>query len=183
MLVLIISDVDNKTVERYYLEMNDDLIKVAYSILQDHFDAETAVQDAFVKIMDSIELFRKVPDKKKTGYCYMVVKNVSLNMYNKGKRSNMQIIMLEDSFFEPEDENADVESIIEAEEEVAMLKLLINRLDDSLKQALMLRYAHGLTYKQISNILHISEALARKRVERAIGKLSELSKEGGCIHE
>jgi RNA polymerase sigma-70 factor (ECF subfamily) len=182
MLILIISDQDNRIIERYYLEMNSELMRVAYSILQSHFDAETAVQEAFLRIMSSIESFHKVPDNKKNGYCYMVVKNVSINMYKKSKQNNMRAVMLEDCFVEQEDQGTRVEEIVELEEELSEMKRRINLLDSSLKKPLVLRYAHGMDYRQIASIMNISEPTARKRVERAIRKLSEISNEGDLAY-
>lgn len=182
MIVLIISDWDNRIIERYYLEMNDELMGVAYSILKSHFEAEAAVQEAFTKIMTSIESFRKVPDDKKNGYCYMVVKNISINMYKKSKQDNIKVILLDDTFVEPEDDTANVENLVEYKEDIYELKRMISSLDESFRTPLMLRFAQGFSYKQIAGILNISESLARKRVQRAITKLAEISKEATRIH-
>lgn len=182
MIVLVISDWDNRLIERYYLEMNDELMGVAYSILKNHFEAEAAVQEAFTKIMTSIESFRKVPEGKKNGYCYMVVKNISINMYKKSRQKNLKVILLDDAFVEPEDKAANIENLVESKEDIAELKRLINSLDESFRTPLLLRFARGFSYKQIAGILSISESLARKRVERATTKLAEISKEAAQIH-
>lgn len=182
MIVLIINDWDNHLIERYYLEMNDELMGVAYSILRSHFEAEAAVQEAFTRIMTSIESFRKVPDEKKNGYCYMVVKNISINMYNKSKQTIQNVILFEDTFVEVKDNGESIETYVEKQEDIAELNRLINDLDDSFRRPLMLRFANGFSCKQISDILGISESLARKRVERAIIKLTEISKKDGELH-
>lgn len=178
MIILVITDWDNRLVERYYLEMNDQLMGVAYSILHNHFEAESAVQEAFTKIMMSIESFRNVPDDKKNGYCYMVVKNISINMYKKNKQNTLKVVLLDDVFVEPEDKSVNIEKLVELKEDTAELKRMINSLDESFRAPLILRFARGLSYKQISSILSINESLARKRVERAIAKLTEMSGKG-----
>lgn len=182
MIVLIINDWDNHLIERYYLEMNDELMSVAYSILRSHFEAEAAVQEALTRIMTSIDSFRNVPEEKKNGYCYMVVKNISINMYNKGKHNSQNVILFEDTFVEPKDDGESIENFVETQEDIAELKRMINSLDDTFRKPLLLRFARGLSYKQISNILDISESLARKRVERAIIKLTEISRKASELH-
>ena len=182
MIVIIISDEDNRMIERFYLEMNNELMSVAYSILQSHFEAEAAVQEAFTKIMTSIESFHKVSADKRAGYCYMVVRNISINMYNKSKQTNLKVVFLDECYSEPELDKIGIEKRTEAKEDIEELYRMIKRLDESMRKPLLLRFVHGFTYKQISSALNIKESLARKRVERAIARLTELSKEVGISH-
>ncbi len=182
MIVIVISDEDNRMIEHFYLELNNELMGVAYSILQSHFEAEAAVQEAFTKIMSSIESFHKVSEEKRQGYCYMVVRNISINMYNKNKQTNLKVVFLDDCYNEPEYNNVSVEKRAEAQEEITELKRMVDLLDDTLRKPLLLRFFHGFTYRQIASALDIKESLARKRVERAVAKLTELSKEVGISH-
>jgi RNA polymerase sigma-70 factor (ECF subfamily) len=182
MLVLMIIEEDSSLIERYYLEMNEELMGVAYSILRSHYEAEAAVQEAFTKIMSSIESFRKVPDEKKSGYCYIVVKNLSISIYKQKKRNSLNVVMLDNLFTEPAALTDGVEERIEAAGDIAELQRLINHLEESLRKPLILRYVQELSYNQIAHVLKISEPLARKRVERAISKLKEISQEESIIH-
>jgi RNA polymerase sigma-70 factor (ECF subfamily) len=182
MLVLMIIDEDSKLIERTYLEMNAELRRVAYSILHSHYDAEAAVQEAFANIMASIESFREVPDDKKQRYCYVVVKNVSLNILSKNKQNSLTVTMLDDTLPEPADTSAYVEIIAEEKEDMAALRRKLYEVDEAYRRPLILRFVHGFRYKQIADFLGISEALARKRVERAIKKLTDGARGESAVH-
>lgn len=176
--LIMITDDENQLIERYYIGMNDELKGVAYKILNDYPRAEEAVQEAFAKLTEKIDLFQKVPDRKRGGYCFMVVRNISINMYNK-ENKQLRAIVYNDAQMEPKHPEPSVPEIVESRENAEELKKIIRRLDDAYKFPLLLRYSDDLTYKEISDLLEISESLARKRVERALAKLSSMMEEEG----
>ena len=52
-----------------------------------------------------------------------------------------------------------------------ILEEMLSRLPDSYREVLMLRCVHQLSSKETAAVLEISEALVRKRQQRAINKL------------
>jgi RNA polymerase sigma-70 factor (ECF subfamily) len=177
-LLLIIDTGDRVTVERYYKDLKSEMRYVAFCILKDSSEAETAVQEAFIRIMSHMDRFNQVPNEKKPGYCFAVVRNVSLNMSRKA--SNMQIILSQmDDYAVDMDNNPD--SALIREEEFALLRNKLDELDPDYKIPLVLRFADTMRYRDIAVLLDISEATAKKRVERGIDRLVTAFRKEGAL--
>ncbi len=58
-------------------------------------------------------------------------------------------------------------------DEAAELRLLVAGLPDMQREAIQLRYAAGLTAREIGNVLSISEGAAQKHLERGLRALRE----------
>lgn len=177
--ILTITDEDTQLVEKYYIEINDELQYIAWTILHDPYEAEAVVQEAFTKIIQAISSFRKVPENKRAGYCYMVVRNLAFNQYKQAKKQLLNVVYMDDTFVEPEDYAQRVENIAEINENEVQLKVMLECLDEQYRRPLMLRYVDGMSYSAIAKLLSLSESNARKRVERALAKLSTLYEEAG----
>jgi len=177
-LFLIIDTDDCVMVERYYKSLKSEMHYVAFCILKDSSEAEAAVQEAFTRIMRHIDGFKSISEEKRSGYCFTAVRNISFNMNRKAK--NMPIILSTiDEIFADESEN--LESILIRQEELALLKSKVETLESEYRNPLLMRFADNLRYKEIASLLDISDATARKRVERAIGQLVESYRKEGLL--
>ena len=67
------------------------------------------------------------------------------------------------------------------QEELALLKSKVETLESEYRNPLLMRFADNLRYKEIASLLDISDATARKRVERAIGQLVESYRKEGLL--
>lgn len=169
-LILIIDTDDRVMVERYYKNLKSEMHYVAFCILKDASEAEAAVQEAFTRIMRNIDGFKSVSEEQRAGYCFTAVRNISFNINRRAK--NMQIILSPiDEVFA--DENGKLENILIQQEEYELLKNKVEALEAEYRNPLLLRFADNLRYKEIASLLDISDATARKRVERAINQLVE----------
>lgn len=177
-LILIIDTDDRVMVERYYKSLKSEMHYVAFCILKDSSEAEAAVQEAFARIMRHLDGFKSVSEEQRTGYCFAAVRNISFNMNRKAK--NMKIILspIDDIFL---DESENIESILIRQEELALLKSKVEALEEQYRHPLLMRFADNLRYKEIASLLDISDAAARKRVERAIGRLMESYRKEGLL--
>lgn len=61
-------------------------VGVALKVLRNREDAEDAVQEAFLRIADRPDTFFSLNDKNRLRYLCAVVRNVAVDMLNKGKR-------------------------------------------------------------------------------------------------
>ena len=100
----------------------------------------------------------------------LVIESVAKNMYNKRKRE--KIISFDDISFEIADES--FEEKMDTEIEVDEVAQIIKKLPEIYSTVLTLKYLHDLSNKQIAQILGISPAAARKRLERAKDALNTL---------
>ncbi len=133
------------------------VFSLAYAYLQNVTDSEDATLETFARLMRSNKEFPTLEDERR--YITRIVINVSKDMLRKKKT-----VQLDEYNVAEEEEKDDGNEALWAE---------IGKLPNKLKEVIILTYINDLTYGEISKTLHISEAAARKRHERAIKQLKE----------
>ena len=89
-LLSMINDETDKELVRSLYEVNEQLMyNVAYNILHNRTDAEDAVQDSFVSVINHLEKIREIDCNETRFYLVIVVKNISLNMLKKKQRRSI----------------------------------------------------------------------------------------------
>lgn len=161
-------DILDKLIENY----SDRLIKYCYSILGNYYDAEEATQDAFVR------LYYKLPslnnDEAVVAYMYRIAYSISVDVLRKRKRRKA----LEDKY----------ERYIMNKGELYEKPLGEGYISEELYSALVSlkpldrALVHGvaveeLSYRELAIMLGKSEAVLRKRYERARKKLQNILNE------
>lgn len=174
-LSMLESEHDKSLFERLYAAHYSDMLVVANRVLGDLHIAEDAVHDAFIKIIKNIEKFYPENGHKTGGLCVVIVENISISMLRRSKiitQIPYDEYVDSPSFTLPED-------IILTYERHLDLSDIISKLDANNRNAILLRMIYGYSYKEMSELLDITEETARKRVQRGRSKLIEvLSKEG-----
>ena len=66
------------------------------------------------------------------------------------------------------------DDVVEARRRAAHVRVALERLKPSERDAVVLRYQSGLAYREIGQACGIDEAAARKRVSRALSKMRDL---------
>lgn len=177
----LISDEVNKTkFEQLYLEYRQTMFYVANRILRDEHLAEDTVHRAFIKLIDHLEKINEIKCHKTKGFLVIIVKNISIDIYNKRKKEN--VVQIEDiSKFSNKDLSTG-EKLLEDYEYSNLIKKIL-KLPPNYSNILMLKYAHGYSDDEIADILDISKANIRKRAERARKVLLKYIEEGSKVDE
>jgi RNA polymerase sigma-70 factor (ECF subfamily) len=158
-------------VEAIYHKYSKFMFKVAYSILHNNYDAEDAVQQTILRIIDNLNKIGNLEDKRTRNFIGVICQNISINMYNKSKK----VVMLE----EDDDiaEECDISLIVINEETCEMLENFIYGLDSIYRDVLLLK-AQNYRIKEIAEILDVKPKTVQKRLERGRAKIKEfLAKE------
>lgn len=165
---------DKNLFEDLYLKNRQSMYAVAYSILNNVEDSEDAVHHAFLKIADNFEKIKSIPCHKIEPYFVIIVRNASINIYNKNKKNSERFTALDDNkisvdidFFE----NIDYDKLVQTISDLPMIY----------KDILYLRYINEFTTKEISKMLDIPINTVHKRIERA-KKLLKAELERGEIY-
>ena len=109
-LLSMINDETDKELVRSLYEANEQLMyNVAYNILHNCTDAEDAVQDSFVSVINHLEKIREIDCNETRVYLVIVVKNISLNMLKKKQRH--PAVDIDEVFDAKSDENTEEEII------------------------------------------------------------------------
>ncbi len=163
-------------IEECYRLYEQKMYRVAYRILNDEGQAEDAVSEAFIRLMKKDVFFEDTESDDCKRYIIKVIKNVSINIYNKNKREQ-ELIYLSDkedtssSLYDP----ASVIGNIELEESISYLP-------DKYYDVIDCLIYKNLSVKETAVELNISEVNVRKRFERAKAMLRNRVK-GECDYE
>ena len=112
----LIDDEDVPEFEKLYENYKQLLYNLAFSILNNHHDAEDAVQETFIKIADTFTKILQIPCNELTSYIVIICRNISINKYNKNKRTSEHTIRLNENITASE-----VFSASESKEAAALL--------------------------------------------------------------
>ena len=127
------------------------------------------MQEAFIRAYRSLREFRGAS----TFYTwiYRITVNASLNhSSSRSRRLRLNVEMpdadLGDSHLAPID-IADPEQILESEQLASEIHRTVQRLPDEMKDALILREHHGMSYAQIADVTSCPIGTVRSRIFRA----------------
>lgn len=173
-LVLILSDDDEELLRSIYKTENVKMYNVAFKILTKPEDAEEAVQEAFLRMVNKIERIKDLPCQERVPFCVVIVKNISKNML----RSRKAHIYISDAEHMAADTYSDPQQEFFANVDSAYLVKTINSLTQQDKDIILMKWGKAMRYKEIGTVLGISEDAATKRGQRALKTLRELYMKG-----
>ncbi len=154
-----------------FLAYSGRLRRKAYSVLKDHHRAEDAVQITFAAMFrnsDKVDL--DINSKRTQRYLYTTLLNTTYNIIRENKKYQYaNANQSEDDGFL----GADTDDRIFEQVSYGELLNEIRALPPSYSQVMILYYVHQYTFKEIGELLEISEPLARQRLHRAKAKLQK----------
>ena len=169
LLFSVLNDEQRALVERIFHEHHIHFQRISFNIVKSEETAEDVVSTAFIKIMDNIEKISDLPCPQMTAFCVTIVKNASIDVLRQLQQS-VHIDYWDNISDDIEDEcihNADVYRLTE----------VIDQLNPDDRHFIYLRYTLEMGYREIGELLNISEDAAKKRGQRLIKKLQKLYKE------
>lgn len=144
----------------------------AMEILKDEFLAEDAVHHSFIKIIKNLNKIDKVNCQKTKGFIVIITEHTSIDIYRKSAKEKIEIPYDEVEYF-IEGLGPSVEEIYEENNENLIIDA-ITSLPTNYSTVLKLKYSHGYSNKEISQILSISEENVRQRIFRGKKKLEKV---------
>ena len=150
-------------IERCYELYEQKMFRVALSVLHDEKLAEDAVQDAFLQLIKHKVHFEKADSDDCKRYIITVIKNASINIYNK-KRNENKIVSYSDNL---EDLCCEQAAEDDGNDTGAECTPLMNSLPPKYYRVVECLVIHDYTVAETAEILGITEVNVRKRYERA----------------
>lgn len=178
-LAMIENESDKEFVLSLYEKNELFLYNIAYNILHNRTDAEDAVQDAFVRVINHLEKIREIDCNETRFYLVVIVKNVSLNMLKKKQRHPE--IDIDEVYDVQTDDNIEDEILdkINSEE----IRNALRELSDNDYEILFLYLVKEHNPSEIADLIGISANLARQRIFRARKRLIKLLGKRGITNE
>lgn len=157
-----------------YSKYNKILYRRVYNILHNSQDTEDALQTSWEKVFNN---FNKIENKSENkseneciGFIWIVTKNTAIDIYNKRKR----IIPTESDNIIFSEKISSVEEDVIGDIRYDELKHMILSLDYKYKIPFILKYLYNCSYKEIAELLNISESNVSTRINRAKMKIKEV---------
>ena len=170
-LAMLDGEEEKSKFESLYLTYRKLMFHVANGILNDEGLAEDAVHQAFLKILENFDKVGEISCHKTRSYVVIIVRNAAINMYNSRKRH--PAVPIEETVF------CAAGNFPEQTENLDGLTKAVLKLPAIYKDALKLKYVQEFSSAEIAEMLGVSEAAVRKRLERARRMLEEiLGREG-----
>lgn len=148
-------------IEKCYELYEQKMYHVAYSVLHDEGLAEDAVQEAFIKLMKHNVYFTEPESDNCKRYMITVIKNSSINIYNKKKREQELI------YFPGQETDINNISCDDGMDNAVDIEELVSVLPAKYYSVVNCLAVKNLSVKETASELGITEANVRKRFERA----------------
>lgn len=178
-LALINDGADRSFVRMLYEQYEQMLYRAALNILHNRTDAEDAVQDTFVRIINNLDKIRDISCNETGYYLVIMVKNVSKNMQNK-KQRHPEIDI---------DELYDIQADCSVEEETLrkinaeIIREALSELSDDDYEIMFLYLIKEYSPAEISELFGISSNITRQRIFRAKQRLIKLLEKRGVTND
>ena len=175
---------DNEKFTRLYQAYGSDMYQLAYSILLNHTMAEDAVHDACIKMMRRLDSIHEEDIARTKSFLKTIVRNTALTMKKKAQKE----LPCEQTAFEtllskesPQKELTSPEIQFLDKDLTSYLRQFIDDLKPQERDCIDLFYFHNQSAAQIADILGISHAAVRKRLQRGRETLWKRLKQEGLL--
>lgn len=167
-----ISKGDQLAFSKFMKSTADGLILFATGFLHQKEIAEDIVSDVFVKIWENRHELCKIQNLK--AYLYVSVKNACISEIRKAKKEKLISFDELEEYKMPSVKST--ESLYINNETLNQIQQAIEQLPPKCKLAFSLAKFNGLKYKEIAEVMNISEKTVNNHLVYALKKLGEILK-------
>lgn len=166
-------DEDGISFDYIYEQYRHSMFGIAYAILRDSHAAEDITSECLFKISKTIDRIRYLPEREVQDYIATIVKNRSIDLYRRRQKHPEYSI---DDQWNVEDHSQSEEMMI-SQVGYQQLVAAIDRLPETHRNILKLRYLYELSFEELSQLLEISHSAVQQRLRRAKHQLENLLEE------
>lgn len=160
---------DKRAFEQLYHRYADKLYYFAFRFLKTSDDAEELTQDVFIKIWETRE--RLDPENSFNAYLFTIAKNTIFNLHRKKLNEIAYREYLRNHFDEV---YSKTENDVMLSELKAVIDRCIEKLPPMRKKVFELSRKQGLSYKEISEHLNISDKTIETHIRLALKSIREI---------
>lgn len=159
------------------------LVRLCFRLLHDREEARDAAQEIFLKAFKSAGNFQ--PRGQVYTWLYRIAVNHCLNRLRRRKIvrffsfAELSGSEEEEISFDPIDEAPDPERRFEARQRFRCTRELIDTLPAGQQTVLVLAKFEGLSYREIAEVMQITESAVESRLFRAMRRLNEAQEKDG----
>ncbi len=157
----------NETIIKALEGYKDKLYRFSLKIVGNQFDAEDVLQELMIKVWKKREDFAQIENQE--AWCMTVTRNLCIDKIRKRKGDTKDI----SDYHTISDRSPTPDIIAEDKESLSMVMKLLNELPQNQKEIIHLRDIEGYTYKEISEIIGLTEEQVKVNLFRARQKFKE----------
>ncbi len=161
---------DEAATAAIYRQFVGPLYRLAYGVLLDAQDAEEVVQDSFTYAFQNLHRYDPSRSALRTWLCMITMSRCR----NKRRRRWLPTIRLGDAAERLPGGGPRPEAAVEQHGMQEAVAEALRDLSPKLREAVVLRYFDGLTYREMAEVLHCPQKTAESRVRLAHEALYEL---------
>ena len=167
------SPADKSRAGLLFMKYHKSVYYTAMRILNNHSSAEDVVQKTFIRILKNMHKIDDIDSARTKSFILKIARNEALREYNISKKAD---IVSYEEYMTQEDYNANCnsddvwQSYIEIHDR-NKLKEVLKSLPEKYRTVIIYKYACGYSYKEIADILGITESNVSVLLTRAKQKL------------
>ena len=147
------------------LPLKDKLYRLALHITFDSAEAEDVVQDTMIKVWNKREDWEEIDSME--AFCLTIARNLAIDRSQKAEAQNVELI--------PETQQltdaATPDRKLERDEQLGLVKKLMDELPEKQRSIMLLRDVEEKSYKEIAEILQLTEEQVKVNLFRARQKI------------
>ena len=165
---------DSSAIERFVQTYQQDVYRLALSILDDSDEAEDATQDVFLAALRALDSFHGESSLKT--WLYSITVNICRNRLQRHKTYD-RLTKILGGILRVRSAPSVEEEAFQNESNQSLWRA-IHSMDEKHRIPIVLRYYHDLSVAEIANILQIPEGTVHSRLNTARRQLHNALKEG-----
>lgn len=149
------------------LPLKDKLFRLALRITLDRAEAEDVVQDTMIRVWNKRDEWSQFESIE--AYCLIVAKNLAID---RSQKKEAQTVELTPVMEEEADASGPYDRLVN-DERLSIIHRLVNELPEKQRLIMQLRDIEGESYKEIANVLHLTEEQVKVNLFRARQKVKQ----------
>ncbi len=138
-------------------------------------DAEEIFEDCWLKLLERTRTGKKLDSI--LPYLYTIARNLIIDRYRKkNSNKNITLDLMDSESLDKLLNPFDLQKQIENEDLLSIVRAAANCLDDIYKDVFIMHWFGGLKYKEIAEVLDISESSVKMRSNRAMNEIIKILK-------
>lgn len=154
-----ISEGDMTGLTALYDSLGKQIFALVFSIVKNYPDSEDAMQETFARVTEKINTYRK--DGNGRAWIMSIARNIAIDTL----RNKKQTVEIESMDYIPDEGDFT---------KAAEINDLLANLEEKDRDIVILKAVNGFKFKEICEIVELSQAATEKRYRRALAKLKEI---------
>lgn len=145
------------------LPLKNELFRLALRITLNHAEAEDVVQETMIKVWNRRDQWDEIESIE--AFCLTICRNIAIDKMKKAENQNQSLEEEHDAPDRSYASNPEEQAV--QRDRIELIRRLINNLPEKQRSAMQLRDLEGKSYKEIAEIMAISEEQVKINIYRA----------------